>query len=97
MSRERQTKKEMFEFSTKSSESLTLSDIARQTVPRCLLRTVYKLLLNLTMLLLVYLYIVACDISDIVQACTVSRIVQHGRDTRHYRPFDRVMIHDQID
>jgi len=28
MSRERQTKKEMFEFSTKNSESLTLSDIA---------------------------------------------------------------------
>jgi len=27
MSRERQTKKEMFEFSTKSSESLTLSDL----------------------------------------------------------------------
>jgi len=34
MSRERQTKKEMFEFSTKSSESLTLNDIARQTVPQ---------------------------------------------------------------
>jgi len=29
MSKERQTKKEMFEFSTKYRESLTLSDIAR--------------------------------------------------------------------
>ena len=29
MSRKRQTKKEMFEFSTKTSESLTLSDMAR--------------------------------------------------------------------
>jgi len=32
MSMERQTKKEMFEFSTKSSESRTLSDITWQTV-----------------------------------------------------------------
>jgi len=34
MSRERQTKKEMFQFSTKNIESLTLSDITRQTVPQ---------------------------------------------------------------